>query len=221
MFLQNSARNTPRRTISSYSTSAAMDKPNVKCTLYLSSQMKTSRQDFILYDNGNWFFKVGRKLTTPQPRIPLPNFAEECHNLLTERKLQSGFKTQKCMNNGMRLYSQKNVIAMHVSASMLINQNAPTSLTNHHKFHPNDKTIWDSAYEEEYNGLFHELNAFEYISEEEHNSLKEVLGKNYLQLQYPPSNMIRMVNQLEPNTEFVLFATLFIMTGSSQTHLLQ
>mmetsp|Transcript_117 Transcript_117/g.155 ORF Transcript_117/g.155 Transcript_117/m.155 type:complete len:107 (-) Transcript_117:1107-1427(-) len=37
--------------------------------------------------------------------------------------------------------------------------------------------IWDEAYREEYNGLYHDLRAFENISEEEYNSLKEILGR--------------------------------------------
>ena len=64
----------------------------------------------------------------------------------------------------MELYSHRNIVAMHVSATQLINKSSPQSLLHHQKLHPNDKKIWDAAYVEEYNGLL-ELNAFEYISE--------------------------------------------------------
>jgi hypothetical protein len=31
---------------------------------------------------------------------------------------------------------------------------APPSVKSHHKVNPDDKTIWDAAYDEDYDGLF-------------------------------------------------------------------
>mmetsp|Transcript_117 Transcript_117/g.156 ORF Transcript_117/g.156 Transcript_117/m.156 type:complete len:102 (-) Transcript_117:1363-1668(-) len=97
--------------------------------------MKNSCQGYLKYINGEWSFKPGQKISTPQSLIPLPNFTTNCHNLITERKLQSGFKTQKNMMSEMKIF----IIAMHVSASTLVNQNAPSSLSNHQKLHPSDR----------------------------------------------------------------------------------
>ena len=66
---------------------------------------------------------------------------------------------------------------MHVSAEHLINPNAPASLMHHSKMHPSDKKVWDEAYAEEYHGLHKELDAFEYITEEEYETMKKVLGQ--------------------------------------------
>mmetsp|Transcript_17440 Transcript_17440/g.24623 ORF Transcript_17440/g.24623 Transcript_17440/m.24623 type:complete len:180 (+) Transcript_17440:1047-1586(+) len=81
------------------------------------------------------------------------------------------------MSNDIKLYAQRNIIAMYTSASHLINISAPASLLHHKKLHPDDKKVRDEAYREEYMGLYEGLNAFEYITENEYNSLKHVLGQ--------------------------------------------
>jgi hypothetical protein len=49
---------------------------------------------------------------------------------------------------------------------------APT-LLKHEKLHPNNKTIWDSAYQEEYQGL-EDIDTWEKITEEEYQESKHL-----------------------------------------------
>jgi len=85
---------------------------------------------------------------------PLDDFEEDVDNLISTRHLQQGFKTQRSIMNDIRLYMQQNMITIHVSATNLLNQSAPTSLTHHRKLHPDNKKIWDEAYQEECIGLY-------------------------------------------------------------------
>jgi hypothetical protein len=54
---------------------------------------------------------------------------------------------------------------------------APTSLKAHHKLSPEDKSIWDAAYDEEYDGL-ESLQPWEVISEAQYKLLSK--GKRAL-----------------------------------------
>mmetsp|Transcript_12383 Transcript_12383/g.17658 ORF Transcript_12383/g.17658 Transcript_12383/m.17658 type:complete len:109 (+) Transcript_12383:2250-2576(+) len=81
------------------------------------------------------------------------------------------------MVNNIRLYAQENIIAFHVSATTLIQNSSPSSLSNHHKLHPHDKQIWDQAYKEEYMDLFQDLDVFKYITKNESKQLKHILGQ--------------------------------------------
>jgi hypothetical protein len=49
---------------------------------------------------------------------------------------------------------------------------APT-LLKHEKLHPNDRTFWDSAYQEEYQGL-EDIDTWEKITEEEYQESKHL-----------------------------------------------
>jgi hypothetical protein len=49
-------------------------KNEAKCTIYIPSSRKTSRQGYLLHQNGEWSFKPGRKLHTPQPTPPPTKF---------------------------------------------------------------------------------------------------------------------------------------------------
>lgn len=60
-----------------------------------------------------------------------------------------------------------------VSAANLHNMEAPGSLLNHCKLHPEDKEIWDEAYIEEYDGL-DSIDTFKTITEDEYQSMKHI-----------------------------------------------
>mmetsp|Transcript_7172 Transcript_7172/g.13632 ORF Transcript_7172/g.13632 Transcript_7172/m.13632 type:complete len:381 (-) Transcript_7172:292-1434(-) len=64
-----------------------------------------------------------------------------------------------------------------ISASHLQSQHEP-KLHEHYRLSPNhDKQIWDDSYREEYFGLHNDTNTWEYISEEEYQNLKTLLGR--------------------------------------------
>ena len=62
-----------------------------------------------------------------------------------------------------------------VSASGLESHVEP-KLHEHHKLSPTDKTIWDKAYLEEYLGLHVDTQTWEYITEEQYQLLRPVVG---------------------------------------------
>jgi hypothetical protein len=64
-----------------------------------------------------------------------------------------------------------------VSAHGLKSLLAPTSLKNHQHLNSGDKKIWDTAYDEEYNGL-ESLPTWEVITEDQYHQLRK--GKRVL-----------------------------------------
>ncbi len=68
---------------------------------------------------------------------------------------------------------------------------APTSLKNHHHLDPGDKKIWDSAYDEDYNGL-ESLPMWEVITEDQYHQLSK--GKRAL-----PAMAIATIKYVENN----------------------
>ena len=62
-----------------------------------------------------------------------------------------------------------------VSAANLSSTYEP-KLHEHHKLNENDKEIWDRSYLEEYMGLHDETGTWEYITEEQYQSLKPIVG---------------------------------------------
>jgi deoxyuridine 5'-triphosphate nucleotidohydrolase len=63
-----------------------------------------------------------------------------------------------------------------ISAAELDNPNEP-KLHEHYKLSPKDKHIWDESYREEYFGLHEDTQTWQYITEEEYQNLKTVLGR--------------------------------------------
>jgi Reverse transcriptase (RNA-dependent DNA polymerase). len=63
-----------------------------------------------------------------------------------------------------------------ISASNLDSQLEP-KLHEHYKLSPKDKAIWDDSYREEYFGLHHDTNTWQYITEEEYQNMKHILGR--------------------------------------------
>jgi hypothetical protein len=63
-----------------------------------------------------------------------------------------------------------------ISATELENTTEP-KLHEHYKLSPKDKQIWDESYREEYFGLHEDTQTWQYITEEEYQNLKSILGR--------------------------------------------
>jgi Reverse transcriptase (RNA-dependent DNA polymerase). len=63
-----------------------------------------------------------------------------------------------------------------ISASSLESFHEP-KLHEHYKLSPKDKQIWDEAYREEYFGLHSDTETWHYITEEEYQNMKTILGR--------------------------------------------
>ena len=62
-----------------------------------------------------------------------------------------------------------------VSAKGLSSPQEP-KLHEHAKLNPNDKEIWDKSYLEEYMGLHEDTETWEYITEDEYQALRPIVG---------------------------------------------
>ena len=156
-------------------------QPNSKATLYIPKQMSHPKQGHLNYDKGteSWSFTPGRH--NNKPPIPLPNFKVLAHSMVTNKKLFQGWKSRKSVLSARVLRAASNVIAYnwklvarHISAKTLDNLQAPT-LVRHRLLTPNDKKLWDAAYDEEYDGL-QNLPAWDIISEAEYKRLRPITG---------------------------------------------
>lgn len=63
-----------------------------------------------------------------------------------------------------------------ISASSLQSHLEP-KLHEHYKLSPKDREIWDESYREEYFGLHNDTHTWQYISEEEYQNMKHILGR--------------------------------------------
>ena len=156
-------------------------KPDAKATLYLPKVMKSPKQGFLQYDDitETWSFIPGRNKS--KPPITLPNFKTLAQSLVTNKKLFQGWKTNHKVLTARILRGASNLvasnwrlIARHISAKSLDILEAPT-LLRHKKLTKNDRSLWDAAYDEEYDGLI-DLPAWEIISEQEYQRLKPIVG---------------------------------------------
>eukprot|EP00957_Ditylum_brightwellii_P007505 567798-Ditylum_brightwellii.AAC.1 len=67
--------------------------------------------------------------------------------------------------------------ARKVSAVTLRDPIPPKNLHHHNNMQESDKEIWDMSYAEEYFGLHTDTKTWEYISEEEYELFKPVIGQ--------------------------------------------
>ena len=176
--IEQHANTPPASTSSAIADALSWIKHNAKCTLYIPSSMQKPLQGSLqLTDTNDWQFSPGRKQPSKQIPIPLPRFNNGYARQLTSSKqLMKGYHIRNHILEQQRLHNSKSIFALHVSASNLHNQLAPSSLKRHSQLHPDDKTVWDAAYHEEYYGLM-DLGVFDFITEQEYNSLKHILGQ--------------------------------------------
>jgi Reverse transcriptase (RNA-dependent DNA polymerase). len=65
---------------------------------------------------------------------------------------------------------------LKISASTLESSQEP-KLHEHYKLSPKDKEVWDDAYREEYFGLHSDTQTWHYITEDEYQNMKSILGR--------------------------------------------
>ena len=77
------------------------------------------------------------------------------------------------------IHNTNTIIAQYkkVNASTLKDENPPNSLRGHNILFPDDKHIWDRAYDELYCSLHHTIKTWNYISETKYKSLIPTLAK--------------------------------------------
>jgi len=94
----------------------------------------------------------------------LPDVVANCHDLLETGQLFHGHAKFRNVYDTRNQGSLRACVLRHVSAHGLKSLIAPTLLKAHWNMDPNDKSIWDVAYDEEYDGLVY-LPTWEVVSE--------------------------------------------------------
>jgi len=148
-------------------------KGGATATLFLNS-MPAPRHGTLNQDtDGNWLFFPGKSTSG----ILIPDLSANFQSLLDTGQLFRGHAKFRNVYDARNQLTLRSTVLRHVSAHGLSSLIAPTSLKSHNSMNPSDKAIWDSAYDEEYDGLV-SLPTWEIVSEAEFRQLSK--GKKAL-----------------------------------------
>jgi len=146
-------------------------KDGANATLFLSSMSKPRHGKLSCDAEQNWFFCPGA--TTDKTKfVRLDDFSGNCQSLLDTAQLYKGYTKFQRVYHACNQVQLKTCVLRHVSAHGLTSLVAPSSLKHHNKMNDNDASIWNSAYDEEYDGLM-SLPTWEVISEEEFKTMSK------------------------------------------------
>jgi hypothetical protein len=119
----------------------------------------------------NWIFCPG--LTNDLLNgIKLPDLSANCQILLDTGQLFLGHTKFRRVCTARNQAQLRDSVLRHVSAHCLTSLLAPSSLKNHNNMLPTDKTIWDNAFDEEFDGLA-SLPTWQVITEEQFKQLSK------------------------------------------------
>jgi hypothetical protein len=121
-----------------------------------------------LSDSGDWYFYPGRSTEG----MLLPDLSAYFQSLVDTGQLFKGHSKFKNVYDTRSQLGLEDCVLCHVSAHGLQSLIVPTSLKNHHKLSSTDKSIWDAAYDEEYDGL-ESLPTWEIFTEEQFHLLSK------------------------------------------------
>jgi hypothetical protein len=120
-----------------------------------------------------WYFYPGKS----KQGIFLPNLQANCQHLLDSGQLFRRLSKFKNVYDTCNQISLRDSVLRHISAHGLKSLIPPTSLKAHNTMDPGDREIWNTAYDEEFDGL-EALPTWEVITEAEYKRLSK--GKRAL-----------------------------------------
>jgi len=123
-----------------------------------------------LLPDDTWSFIPGKGTTSTG--ISLPDFSANCQELLDTGQLFRGHAKFKNVYDTRNQLCLRECVLRHVSAHGLHSLVTPSSLKAHNKMSSNDKEIWDSAYNEEFDGLT-SLPSWEVMTEDQYLKLNQ------------------------------------------------
>ena len=180
-------QNNPEQPISEDTTPSHMLpwlKNDSKITLLLPQFNAKPKQGFLLQSDADneWYFVPGR--SKRHPPIHLSQFITKALSMYHNKKLFRGWVNTRQAHAARQVRLSSNIIshmvkARHVSAKDLTEFKTPNSLLQHAKLIPDDKSIWDKSYTEEYEGL-QALQTWEVITEDQYSILKKSTKVNIL-----------------------------------------
>jgi len=143
-------------------------KGGANATLFLHSMSKPRHGTLQLSLDNTWSFVPGKGATTSG--IPLLDLPANCQELVDTGQLFRSHAKFKNVYDTRSQLSLRDCVLHHVSAHGLKSLVIPSSLKAHHKLDSGDKQIWDSAYNEEFDGLT-SLPSWEVMTEEQYQKL--------------------------------------------------
>ncbi len=143
-------------------------KGGANTTLFLNDMSKPRHGTLQLGQDNNWYFCAGK---STQGTL-LPDLSANIQSLLDTGQIFRGHTKFKTVYDTRTQLGLRDCVLRHVLAQGLTSLLAPTSLKAHRTMNSNDKSIWDAAYDEEYDGL-ESLPTWEVISEDEYHQLSK------------------------------------------------
>ena len=140
-------------------------------TLFLSSMSKPRHGKLRVDSKQNWVFTPGNS-TDLSKGILLVDLVSTFQQLMDTGQLFKGHTKFQRVYNARTQAQLKDSILRHVSAHGLTSLIAPVSLNSHQKMNDCDKSIWDAAYDEEFDGL-NDLPTWEVLTESEFKLLSK------------------------------------------------
>jgi len=141
-------------------------------TLFLNTMTKPRHGKLYLDDSSQtWIFCPGNKkdLSTG---VPLPDLSSTCQQLLDSGQLFRGHAKFHRVYQTRNQLQLRTCVLRHVSAYGLTQLVAPTSLKHLNKLPDSDQIVWNSAYDEEFDGLS-SIPTWEVITEEQFRKLNK------------------------------------------------
>jgi len=121
--------------------------------------------------NQNWFFCQGATKDSSK-FIPLIDQVTNCQTLLKNANLFRGYAKFKRVYQARTQAQLKTCVLHHVSAHGLTSLIAPSSLKHLSKLNDHDKSIWNAAYDEEYDG-FSSLPTWDVLTEDQFKKMSK------------------------------------------------
>jgi hypothetical protein len=122
-------------------------------------------------NDGHWFFCYGNRKNF-ENGVSFEDLPVKCQILLDTGQLLKGHAKFNRVYQARHQAQLNDCILRHVSAHGLDSLIAPTSLRYHSTMSRNDKSIWDAAYAEEYDGLAN-IPTWEVLTEQQFKQLSK------------------------------------------------
>jgi hypothetical protein len=145
-----------------------LDEGGANATLFLDTMAKPRHGTLNQDEDGNWLFYPGKSTSG----LTLPYLTANCQSLMDTGQLFRGHAKFRNVYDACNQLSLCTTVLRHVLAHGLSPLIPPTSLKSHNSMTPSDKAIWNSAYDEEYDGLV-SLPTWEVVAEAEFKQLSK------------------------------------------------
>jgi hypothetical protein len=171
---------------------------DANATLFLFDMTKPRHGKLKRDHNNNWIFCPGVNHDISQG-IKLQDLSANCQMLMETGQRFRGHTKFRRVYIARNQAQLRDSVLRHVSVHGLASLIAPPSLKHHNTMLPTDKTIWDAAYDEEFDGLA-SLPTWQVVNEDQFKHLSKGI-KALLPWQLLQSSMMHIIVQNARNIE--------------------